>query len=69
MPTKLTMRCERSRPSKLNREDIDLTVRKAHRPISVSMDPIDLWPKGVGKKDRAIASVAVLLTMRPQLSL
>jgi hypothetical protein len=45
MPTESTMRCERSKPLKVNREDIGLPVRKAHRPISVSIDPIDLWPK------------------------
>ena len=69
MPTESTMRCERSKPLKVNREDIDLPVREAHGPIPVSIDPIDLWPKVAGKNDRAIASIAVLLTMRPRLSL
>ena len=45
MPTEATMRDERSKPSKANREDIGLRVRKAHRPGSVSIDPIGLWPK------------------------
>ena len=67
MPTESTMRYERSKPLKVNREDIGLPVRKARGPIPVSIDPIDLWPKVAGKKDRAIASVAVLLTMRPRL--
>jgi hypothetical protein len=69
MPTESTMRYERSKPLKVNREDIGLPVRKAHGPIPVSIDPIDLWPKVAGKNDRAIASIAVLLTMRPRLSL
>ena len=69
MPTESTMRYERSKPLKVNREDIDLPVREAHGPISVSVDPIGLWPKVAGKNDRAIASIAVLLTMRPRLSL
>jgi hypothetical protein len=68
MPTESTMRCERSKPLKVNREDIGLPVRKACGPIPVSIDPIDLWPKVAGKNDRAIASIAVLLTMRPRLS-
>ena len=69
MPRESTMRCERSKPLKVNREDIGLPVRKAHGPIPVSIYPIDLWPKVAGKSDRAIASIAVLLTMRPRLSL
>jgi len=68
MPTESTMRCERSKPLKANREDIGLPVHKAHGPVPVSIDPIDLWPKVAGKNDRAIASIAVLLTMRPRLS-
>lgn len=69
MPTDSTMRYERSKPLNENREDIDLPVHEAHGPMSVSIDPIDLWPKVAGKNDRAIASIAVLLTMRPRLSL
>ena len=49
MPRESTMRCERSKPLKVNREDIGLPVRKAHRPISVSIDLIDLWPKVAGR--------------------
>ena len=68
MPTESTMRRERLKPLKINRGDIGLPVREAHGPIPVSIDPIDLWPKVAGKNDRAIASIAVLLTMRPRLS-
>ena len=69
MPTESTMLYERSRPLKANREDVDLTARKARPPIAVSIDPIDLWAKVTVKIDRAIASIAVLLTMTPRLSL
>lgn len=68
MPTESTMRYERSKPLKVNREDIGVPVRKAHGPTPVSIDPIDLWPKVAGKNDGAIASIGVLLTMRPRLS-
>jgi hypothetical protein len=54
---------------KANREDVDLTACKGRPPIAVSIDPIDLWRKVTGKIDLAIASIAVLLTMRPRLSL
>jgi hypothetical protein len=43
-----------------------LTVRP---PTRVSIDQIDLWAKVTVKIDRAIASIAVLLTMSPRLSL
>ena len=69
MPTESTMLYERSRPLKANREDVDLTACKARPPIAVSIDPIDLWAKVTGKIDREIASIAVLLAMRPRLSL
>jgi hypothetical protein len=69
MPAESTMVYERSRPLKPNREDVDLTACKARPSIAVSSDPIDLWAKVTGKIDRAIASIAVLLTMRPRLSL
>ena len=69
MPTESKMRYERSKPLKVNREDSAPPVRKARGPIPVSIDPIDLWPKVAGKNDLAIASIAVLLTMRPRLSL
>ena len=69
MPTESTMLYERSRPLKANREDVDLTACRARRPIPVSIDPIDPWAKVTGKIDRAIASIAVFLTMRPRLSL
>ena len=54
---------------KANREDVALTSCKARPSIAVSIDPIDLWTKVTGKIDRAIAPIAVLLTMRPRLSL
>jgi hypothetical protein len=69
MPAESTMPYERSRSLKPNREDFDLTACRARLPIAVSGDPIDLWAKMTGKIDRAIASIAVLLTMRPRLSL
>jgi hypothetical protein len=69
VPTESTVVDERSRPLKANREDVDLTACKTHPPIAVSIDPIDPWAKVTGKIDRAIASIAVLLTMRPRLSL
>jgi hypothetical protein len=62
MRTESMMLYERSRPLKANREDVDLAACK-DRP------PIDLWAKVTGKIDRAIACIAVLLTMRPRLSL
>jgi hypothetical protein len=68
MPTESAMPYERSKPLKVNRENIDLPVRKAHGTISLSIDPIDLWLKVAGKNDRAMASIAVVLTMRPRLS-
>jgi hypothetical protein len=69
MPTESTMLYERSRLLNTNREDVDLTACKARPRIAVSIDPIDLSAKVTGKIDRAIASIAVLLTMRPRLSL
>ena len=69
MRTESMMLYERSRPLKTNRDDVDPTACKARPPIAVSIDPIDLWAKVTGKIDRAIASIAVLLTMRPRLSL
>jgi hypothetical protein len=69
MRTESMMLYERSRPLKANREDVDLTACKGRPPITVSIDPIDLWAIVTGTIDRAIASSAVLLTMRPRLSL
>ena len=69
MPTESTMLDERSRPSKANRDDVGLTAFRARPRTPVSIDPIDLWAKATGKIDRAIASIAVSLTMRPELSL
>jgi hypothetical protein len=69
MPTESTMLYERSIPLNANREDVEVTACKARLPIAVSIDAIDLWAKVTGKIDRAVASRAVLLTMRPQLSL
>ena len=69
MPTESTMLYERSRPLNANRDNVDLAVFKARPPIPVSIDQIDLWAKATVKIDRAIASIAVLLTMRPRLSL
>jgi hypothetical protein len=68
MPTESTMLYERSRHLKANRDDVGLTAFKARPPTPVSIDQIDLWAKTV-KIDRAIASIAVLLTMSPRLSL
>ena len=65
MPTESTMPYERSRPLKANRDDVGLTAFKARRPIAVSIDQIDLWAKVTVKIDRAIAAIAVLLTMSP----
>ena len=58
------MRYKQSKPQKANRD-----AWKARAPFAVSIDPIDLWAKATGKIDRAIASIAVSLTMRPELSL
>ena len=69
MPAESTMLYERSRPLKANREDADVTACKARPPIAVSSDPVDLWAKVSVKIDRAIASIAVLLTISPRLSL
>ena len=69
MPTESTMLYERSRPMKANREGVHLTSCKARPSIAVSIDPIDLWTKVTIKINRAIASIAVLLTMNPRLSL
>ncbi len=69
MPAESTMLYERSRPLKANRENVDLTACKARPPIAVSSGPSDLRAKVTGNIDRAIASIAVLLTMRPRLSL
>ena len=63
------MRYKQSRPLRANREDVDVAVCKDQTPIAASIDPIDLRAKVTGKIDRAIASIAVLLTMRPRLSL
>ena len=68
MPAESTMLYERSRPSKANRHDVGLTAFKGRPPTPVSID-LDLWTKVTGKIDRAIASIAVLLTMSPRLSL
>ena len=65
MPTESTMLYERSRPLKANRDDVGLTAFKARPPTPVSIDQIDLWAKVTVKIDRAIASIAVLLTMKP----
>ena len=67
MPTESTMLYERSRALKANRDDVGLTALKARLPTPVSIDPIDLWAKVTVKIDRAIASIAVLLTMSPRL--
>ena len=69
MPTESTMLYERSRPLKTNPDNIGPTAFKARRPTPVSIDQIDLWAKVTVKIDRAIASIAVLLTMNPRLSL
>jgi hypothetical protein len=69
MRTESMMLYERSRPLKANREDVDLAACKDLPPIAASIDTIDLQAKVTGKIDRAIASIAVLLTMRPRLSL
>ena len=69
MPTESTMLYERSRPLKANRHNVDLAVFKARLPIPVSIDQIDRCAKVTVKIDRAIASIAVLLTMSPRLSL
>ena len=67
MPTESTMLYERSRPLKANRDDVGPTALKVRPPTPVSIDQIDLW--ATVKIDRAIASIAVLLTMSPRLSL
>jgi hypothetical protein len=54
MPTESTMLYARSRPSKANRGDVDLTIRRL---IEVSGNPFDLWAKVTGKIDRAITSI------------
>ena len=64
MRAETMMRYKQSKPQKAN-----LDAWKARAPFAVSIDPIDLWAKATGKIDRAIASIAVLLTMRPRLSL
>ena len=69
MPTELTMLDERSRPLKANRDNVGPTAFKARRPTPVFIDQIDLWAKVAVKIDRAIAAMAVLLTMSPRLSL
>jgi hypothetical protein len=66
MPTESTMLYERSRPLKANRDDVGLTAFEARPP---TIDQIDLWAKVTMKIDRAIASITVLLTMSPRLSL
>ena len=66
MPTESTMLYERSRPLKANRDDVGLTAFEARPP---TIDQIDVWAKVTVKIDRAIASIAVLLTMNPRLSL
>ena len=68
MPTESTMLYERSRPLKANR-DVGPTALKVRPPTPVSIDQIDLWAKVAVKIDRAIAAMAVLLTMSPRLSL
>jgi hypothetical protein len=42
MPAESTMRYERSRPLKPNREDVDLTACRPVPAIAVSIDPIGL---------------------------
>jgi hypothetical protein len=69
MPTESTMLYERSRPLKADRDDAGLTAFEARPPTPVSIDQINLWAKVTVKIDRAIASIAVLLTMSPRLSL
>jgi hypothetical protein len=54
MPTESTMLYARSRPSKANRGDVDLTIRRL---IEVSGNPFHLWAKVAGKIDRAITSI------------
>jgi hypothetical protein len=54
MPTESTMLYARSRPSKANRGDVDLTIRRL---IEVSGNPFDLWAKVTGKIDRTITSI------------
>ena len=66
MPTESTMLYERSRPLKANRDDVGLTALTVRPP---TIDQIDLWAKVTMKIDGAIASIAVLLTMSPRLSL
>ena len=66
MPTESTMLYERSRPLKANRDDVGLTALTVRPPTRVS---IDQWAKVTMKIDGAIASIAVLLTMSPRLSL
>ena len=68
MPTESTMLYEWSRPSKANRHNVGLTAFRARPPTAVSID-LDLWAKVTIKINRAIASIAVLLTMNPRLSL
>jgi hypothetical protein len=68
MPAELTMLYERSRPLKPNREDVGPTAFNARPPTPVSIDQIDRCAKVTVKIDRAIASIAVLLTMSPRLS-
>jgi hypothetical protein len=69
MPTESTMLYGRSRPLKANRDNVDLTAFKACPPTPVSIDQIELWAKVTVKIDRAIASIAILLTMSPPESL
>ena len=69
MPTESTMLDERSRPLKANLGNVGPTAFKARRPTPVFIDQIDLWATVAVKIDRAIAARAVLLTMRPRLSL
>jgi hypothetical protein len=69
MPTESTMLYERSRPLKANRDDVGPTALKVRPTTPVSIDQIGLWAKVTVKIDRAIASIAVLLTMSPRLSL
>ena len=64
MRAETMMRYKQSKPQKAN-----LDAWKARAPFAVSIDPIDLWAKATGKIDRAIASITVSLTMRPELSL
>ena len=65
MPTESTMLYERSRPLRANRHAVDLAAFKARPPIPVCLDQIALCVKVTVKIDRAIASIAVLLTMCP----